>query len=233
MKGTAYLLRAASILLTVLPFSYTSCAVKREPNLLLDALHIFAMQRRSCGDMFFSGHTIIFAISFLTVITYPVHWVATLLSYVQLIVAALFLVGTGYHYTIDVLVSLMIVSALWWSYHLALYLAPVVTKPKTIEWEQAQEKDLEQSSPSQSTDSVATAEIIPQTTTTTTTKGEVCIEVHAEDQLMLKNEKSDVLSLYQLKRLKENGLASLFIRLILFLDGRNAPAERRQSPSGL
>ena len=41
------------------------------------------MSRRSCGDMFFSGHTIIYAVALLTSITYSIHPILTGISVVQ------------------------------------------------------------------------------------------------------------------------------------------------------
>jgi hypothetical protein len=126
--GTAYLLRAATVVMTVLPFSYVPCEAGKPADrpLLVDAFYLLLMLRKSCGDVFFSGHTILYTIGFLAMQTYPIHFILTGLAFVQYIISLLILIASAYHYSIDVLVSALVVSLLWWSFHVALALEPLL-----------------------------------------------------------------------------------------------------------
>merc|ERR1711936_756117 len=73
-----------------------------------------------CGDYIFSGHTMIFAVSYLTVRDYSprklflLPWASLALSTAGVV---MLLLGRG-HYSIDVLLAYYVTTRVWWFYHL-------------------------------------------------------------------------------------------------------------------
>ena len=129
ITGTAYLLRAACVLMTILPFPYVECDVDKRDgaNSWIDAFNIMFMKRSSCGDVFYSGHTVVYSIACLTWLTYSVrarlHCVrfsVALFLIAETLLACLSLLAVGYHYSIDIIVSALICSTMWLLYHTAL-----------------------------------------------------------------------------------------------------------------
>ncbi|KNE61821.1 hypothetical protein AMAG_07098 [Allomyces macrogynus ATCC 38327] len=61
--GIIYLLRAPTVLMTVLPNPLLDCVSHPNQNLFVDALLLLVQARYSCGDVFFSGHSIFYVVS--------------------------------------------------------------------------------------------------------------------------------------------------------------------------
>jgi hypothetical protein len=120
--GTMYLLRAFTVSLTVLPNPFVECHSEREDNVLYNAALVITSQRVTCGDVFFSGHTIIFTLSLCTWLTYAPRRFTILkfLATVFNVWSMWILVAAKFHYTIDVLISFLLTSSLWHFYHFAV-----------------------------------------------------------------------------------------------------------------
>lgn len=58
--GTLYLLRAPMVVLTVLPSPWVNCVTNVNSSLLAETMQLLSQQKLACGDVFFSGHSIIF-----------------------------------------------------------------------------------------------------------------------------------------------------------------------------
>jgi len=120
VMGFVYLLRACFIPLTVLPTPWTECIKGYHDNIFWDALLLELQLRMACGDVFFSGHTIMFTLNLLEYWYYCkniwINIVVTLLN----VVGMFTLVMSSYHYSIDVLGGFIFSTIFWCIYHWAI-----------------------------------------------------------------------------------------------------------------
>ncbi|KAJ3359789.1 sphingomyelin synthase [Allomyces javanicus] len=117
IAGAAYFLRAPTVLMTVLPNPLLECESRPHPNLVLDAFMLFTQSRSSCGDVFFSGHSIFFILQARLWLQYSRHPVLRMLAVAVAIFSLASLIFSGYHYSIDVFMATLIVSTLYSLYH--------------------------------------------------------------------------------------------------------------------
>ncbi|KAL7749586.1 hypothetical protein RI367_005142 [Sorochytrium milnesiophthora] len=123
IAGTVYLLRAPTVVMTVLPNPYVQCETHFPlPPIPIDALSLFIQERMSCGDVFFSGHSIFFVISARVWITYT-RWLALRIAAALFgILGLLSLLFSSYHYSIDVFMATLIITTLYSVYHWIIYI---------------------------------------------------------------------------------------------------------------
>ncbi|ORZ40425.1 hypothetical protein BCR44DRAFT_125312 [Catenaria anguillulae PL171] len=117
ISGAVYLMRAPSVILTVLPNPYIQCISNPHPNIFIDAIDLMLQRRYSCGDVFFSGHSIFITLVARIYIMYTDNVVIHLLACLFTAGGLFSLVFTTYHYSIDVLFAFTIVTALYSIYH--------------------------------------------------------------------------------------------------------------------
>lgn len=117
VMATVYLLRAFTVIVTVLPNPLVDCVSEPYPNILYDAIQLFLLRRGSCGDVFFSGHTIIFASSAAIWLTYSRSTPLRILFTTSATLGAFSLVASAYHYTIDVAFGWFVTHWVWTMYH--------------------------------------------------------------------------------------------------------------------
>lgn len=117
VMGTVYLIRAMTITLTVLPNPLTECHSQPHPELLYDAWLIFTMKRTSCGDVFFSGHTIMFTLSMAVWTTYSRSGFLSTIFSLSAVLGMISLVASAYHYTIDIMFGYLVTMWVWNHYH--------------------------------------------------------------------------------------------------------------------
>jgi hypothetical protein len=116
--GTMYLLRALCINLTVIPNPNPLCVVEgRSENPFYDGFLILTGQRTACGDIFFSGHTIVFATVFWLYVTYQSSVILTVCIGLYCFVGMFTLVFSRLHYSIDVLTGFILTSLIWSIFH--------------------------------------------------------------------------------------------------------------------
>ncbi|KAL1920653.1 uncharacterized protein VTP21DRAFT_1030 [Calcarisporiella thermophila] len=124
--GSMYLFRAPFIVMTVLPNPLFSCQPSPRDSVWYDALVLLSQSRVSCGDVFYSGHTILFMVSALVWVEYPLglhrllHYLLCILIVLLSIFGAISLVISAYHYTMDVSVAVVFVFVTWKFYHLVV-----------------------------------------------------------------------------------------------------------------
>ncbi|ORX79063.1 hypothetical protein BCR32DRAFT_269676 [Anaeromyces robustus] len=117
IMGFLYLLRACFIPLTVLPTPWVTCQKAYKPNIFYDAILLVLQLRVACGDVFYSGHTIMFTLSILE------YWYYCKKAWINVIVTILNVVGMftlilgAYHYSIDVLCAFIFSIIFWTIYH--------------------------------------------------------------------------------------------------------------------
>ncbi|KAJ9065661.1 hypothetical protein DSO57_1017235 [Entomophthora muscae] len=120
--GIVYLVRAPFIIMTVLPNPLEWCMSEPNPNHFYDALLLMAQVRYSCGDVLYSGHTIIFMICCLVWHDYSLfnnamdHLIKAI-AIMWGLFCLLILVISSYHYTVDVVVALLIVLFTWKAFY--------------------------------------------------------------------------------------------------------------------
>jgi hypothetical protein len=127
VAGTMYILRSITINLTLLPTPMdhplqlaTNCSFKQDEsfrNVLTHAFRIFTGEEVACGDVFFSGHTILYTVGFWVFITYQSSMIINVLVSLNSMIGMLFLVASTLHYSIDVVISFILTSLVWNIYH--------------------------------------------------------------------------------------------------------------------
>ena len=109
-----YFLRALTVSFTVIPTPFLTCPITFHSNLLYDALLLFFQQRTACGDVFFSGHAIIFSLCISVYMTYSRYYIINALVTLFCCFGMSTLLMSGYHYTIDVVIA-FVLSILFWT----------------------------------------------------------------------------------------------------------------------
>ncbi|KAJ3180373.1 hypothetical protein HDU85_004078 [Gaertneriomyces sp. JEL0708] len=133
LLGSLYLFRSPVIVLTLLPQPNRECEVGYKDNIGLDAIYLMGQTRQSCGDVFYSGHTLLFTLSplfwyYYTVYRHPnrpfykslsssLSIVVSVLAALVSIFGALLLIITQRHYTIDVLFGFILAVGSFVMYH--------------------------------------------------------------------------------------------------------------------
>eukprot|EP00123_Amoebidium_parasiticum_P020504 comp5117_c0_seq1/m.1192 comp5117_c0_seq1/g.1192 ORF comp5117_c0_seq1/g.1192 comp5117_c0_seq1/m.1192 type:complete len:390 (-) comp5117_c0_seq1:83-1252(-) len=118
--GVVYILRIMTVTMTILPNPWTECTAVFDPNIFLDAWNLFIGKRIACGDIFFSGHTIIFTLCILMWSTYNENRFLIYSTTTLGIIGMLSLVATTWHYSIDVFISFILTATTWYMFHLAV-----------------------------------------------------------------------------------------------------------------
>ena len=125
-----FLLRALFIIVTILPQPSPECkpdpiAGSPHESLIIEIFRIMVGKRITCGDSLFSGHaanvTMLAALGFKfakdLLPSRQAYQVYKIYLYSLLVITLASIVLTWFHYTVDVLVSLLVVSQLWVFYH--------------------------------------------------------------------------------------------------------------------
>ncbi|KAI9175478.1 hypothetical protein H9P43_006839 [Blastocladiella emersonii ATCC 22665] len=115
--GTMYLLRAPTVLMTVLPNPLVACESHPDPSLWRDAVQLFFQRRFSCGDVFFSGHSIVFVTAGRLWLRYGANPLARAAVALVTFAAVTSLVASSYHYSIDVWIACILTSLVFSLYH--------------------------------------------------------------------------------------------------------------------
>lgn len=124
MVGTGYLIRLFFVSMTILPNSNVNCEFSIGSSLLHDTLLVMLQVKQTCGDVVFSGHTIMFMSASLVWVNNPLKWVdqsvnrtINLVTIAYSFVGVFSLVASAYHYTIDCVLSVLTMIFLWSFYH--------------------------------------------------------------------------------------------------------------------
>lgn len=120
VMGFVYLLRACFIPLTVLPTPWVTCEKGYEDNIFYDAFLIVLQVRAACGDVFFSGHTIMFTLNIVEYWYYCKKVWINILVTIMNIIGMYTLIMASYHYSIDVLCAFIFSVMFWAIYHWAI-----------------------------------------------------------------------------------------------------------------
>jgi hypothetical protein len=125
--GVMYILRSICVSLTHPPNPYKPCL---SPNVIspifVDAILIMIQVKISCGDVFFSGHTIIYTTAMVMYLKYnifPYNSLNYIVKFVMVVFCVSNIVGlvvSSFHYSIDVIISLILTSLTWWNYHVVV-----------------------------------------------------------------------------------------------------------------
>jgi len=150
LLGTVFLFRGLTIVSTILPQPQRSCMATARGNPFLDGLMILLLQKKTCTDMFFSGHAtnMTFAALLWTQFShvYPIipltkvdrvlfrgkplmdHFgklrrptLTKILVWVMVAIGCCFVCATRLHYLIDVIFGIFVSVTVFTLYHHALY----------------------------------------------------------------------------------------------------------------
>jgi hypothetical protein len=119
IHGTAFILRSISISITLLPNPWVQCQPTTVDNYFVGAFFVMAGTHRTCSDCFFSGHSVMIALSSLIWYTYTdSKYMIVRLMIIPLTFGGIFsLISTHFHYTVDVLYGCFIGVGIWTVYH--------------------------------------------------------------------------------------------------------------------
>lgn len=120
ITGTIYLMRAISVSITVLPNPLLDCKSDPSDSIINDALLILTGQMVTCGDVFFSGHTIIITLSSAVWITYCKDRALCIIINAASLFSLLCLIASSFHYSIDVFFGYLITMTIWNLFHWAV-----------------------------------------------------------------------------------------------------------------
>ncbi|KAJ2540625.1 hypothetical protein EV175_006214 [Coemansia sp. RSA 1933] len=118
-----YFLRSITISVTTMPPPRASCAIY-VPHTVWELLRatpqILGGSMSQCTDDMFSGHTVIFTISFLFLRTYATHWTIVVYAAIHALAGILSVLLARYHYTVDVVVAALLTYMMHRTYYAAL-----------------------------------------------------------------------------------------------------------------
>jgi len=122
ITGFLYLLRAITISVTTMPPPFTNCKLRKANNVknyVVNALEQI-IGNLSCTDLIFSGHALSLIIACLTIDYYFSHRYMVPMYYLLAIGGSLTIIAARMHYTVDVILSWIIVVAIFVIYHLII-----------------------------------------------------------------------------------------------------------------
>ena len=130
LMSAVYLSRSFTIIATILPNPQRSCktdpiAGTDQEVILVEALKVLIGRRVTCGDCLFSGHTAMICLASLVGLRYGRYFFSNLkvwklirvLLFLYTFSAYLLIICTRFHYTIDVVLGVLIPTALWKWFH--------------------------------------------------------------------------------------------------------------------
>ncbi|KAF4693059.1 hypothetical protein FOZ63_023449 [Perkinsus olseni] len=180
IQGSVFLLRSATIIVTLLPQPYPLCVNGSSPdeNVFIEAVKIVLGIRITCGDLLFSGHTANLTLMALIWSEYGYGFLAVdattrgysalggsnrgqvgrrhrggpvlhfvfrrllpLLWWAAAISGYFVIVATRFHYTVDVLVAIIIVTKQWGLYHMYIRTPRIMRRLGFLRWYE-QKQDL-------------------------------------------------------------------------------------------
>ncbi|KAJ1727084.1 hypothetical protein LPJ61_004772 [Coemansia biformis] len=123
MVAVLYFLRSITISVTTVPPSSPTCRITA-PNSIWENIKatpdIIAGNVGQCTDKVFSGHTAILTLMLLFWCRYATHWAFIAVSGTHTAVGILTVLMARYHYTVDVLVGLLLTYFVHHTYYVAL-----------------------------------------------------------------------------------------------------------------
>jgi hypothetical protein len=126
ITGLLYLFRSFTISFTILPTPYHGCTLQKHENPLLIALKVISAQHSTCGDVMYSGHTMILTTSALLWQLYTNdHIIIKILIWLLSFIGMLIIISTHFHYSDDVIIAFLLTLALYIIYHWALWIGEV------------------------------------------------------------------------------------------------------------
>ncbi|KAJ1800089.1 hypothetical protein LPJ59_001364, partial [Coemansia sp. RSA 2399] len=123
MVTVLYFLRSITISVTTMPPPRPACDIFMPRNIweILKATpQILAGTMSQCTDDMFSGHTVLFTLSFLCLRTYATHWAVVVYSAIHATAGILSVLLARYHYTVDVVVAVLLTYFVHRTYYAAL-----------------------------------------------------------------------------------------------------------------
>ena len=123
--GALYILRGFTVSMTVLPNPYDGCEPRQHSRPFHTAFKIITGQYVSCGDVMYSGHTMILTSALYLVHVYLPWTVTRVVGWLLTLLGMLIIVSTRFHYTNDVLVAFVFTASAFVIYHFALDAASI------------------------------------------------------------------------------------------------------------
>lgn len=120
ISGTLYIIRGFTITFTVLPTPYTGCQPRIHEIPLLAAVKIVFGNLSTCGDVLYSGHTMMLTSSALIWQIYDRRKLFTFLAWTVSIIGMLIIISTHFHYSDDVIIAFIFTTFIHLVYFLSL-----------------------------------------------------------------------------------------------------------------
>ncbi len=122
ISGTLYIIRGFTITFTVLPTPYTGCQPRIHEMPLVVAVKIVFGNLSTCGDVLYSGHTMMLTASALMWQLYDRRRFAVVIAWIISVVGMLIIISTHFHYSDDVIIAFIFTTFVHMVYFLALQL---------------------------------------------------------------------------------------------------------------
>lgn len=115
--GFIFVLRAVSITSTILPNPDSNCKPQYFNNFFHATFLFLAGQVETCYDCLFSGHSVTMVLSVMIYYQYTKNIFLRWVMFVPLIFSLLLIIGTRFHYTVDVIYGTCIALLFFNLYH--------------------------------------------------------------------------------------------------------------------
>lgn len=125
INAILYIGRAFCVIFTLLPSPYTGYENRPkhywfQQNIFYQSIFVLLRIEVTSTDLFYSGHTVSMTLIFLAIKTYShCSWLKKSIA-LLILFALISIIGVKFHYTIDVVIALILTTLVWTMYHLAL-----------------------------------------------------------------------------------------------------------------
>ena len=125
ISGGLYLFRSLTISFTILPTPYSGCTLEKHDSPFFIALKVVLGQHSTCGDVLYSGHTMILTSSALLWQLYTHNFILKIAVWIFSVIGMLIIVATHFHYSDDVVIALLLTLFGYTIYHWGLWIGKI------------------------------------------------------------------------------------------------------------
>ena len=135
ISALAYIGRAISVPLTLLPNPDPDCVPNLDKNSILSSVVLIPFGvTMTCSDCFYSGHALPISCALFTWIDYMRSHRIRPIGIIVSIISLLGIIATHFHYTVDVFYGFLATAIIWRAYHFALCCPSVLFYFPSIMW---------------------------------------------------------------------------------------------------
>ena len=125
ISGFLYLFRCFTISFTILPTPYSGCDLHEYNNPFYIAFKVIIGQHSTCGDVMYSGHTMMITSAALLWHLYTPYLIPKIIMWIATFAGMLVIISTHFHYSDDVIIAFMLTIIFYNIYHWALWIGEI------------------------------------------------------------------------------------------------------------